>query len=183
LEEMPSLLEELGGIDLWSVFFMVPVGRADLEEVPSAEQMEAAFQILYNGASGASFAVKATEAPHYRRFALQQKDKAGRPPMAGVNDGNGVLFIDHTGEVFPSGFLPLTSGNVRTQRLRDIYREAPLFKDLRDPDKLDGKCGLCDFRKVCGGSRARSYNMLGDPLAPEPCCLYISPKAQKASEG
>jgi radical SAM protein with 4Fe4S-binding SPASM domain len=175
---MPALLEDLGGIDLWSVFFMVPVGRADLEEVPSAEEMEQAFDILYQGARGASFAVKATEAPHYRRFALQQKDKAGRPPMQGVNDGNGILFVDHTGEVFPSGFLPVSSGNIRGQRLRDIYREAPLFKDLRDPDKLEGKCGLCEFRKVCGGSRARSYNMTGDPLAPEPCCLYIPPKAE-----
>lgn len=177
LDRMAPLLEELGGIDLWSVFFMVPVGRADLDEVPSAEEMEAAFEILYRGARGASFAVKATEAPHYRRYALQQPDAAGRPPMAGVNDGNGILFVDHTGEVFPSGFLPVSSGNVRQQRLRDIYREAPLFQDLRDPDRLDGKCGLCEFRKVCGGSRARSYAMSGDPLAPEPCCLYIPPRA------
>lgn len=171
LPEMPRLLEEIG-IDLWSVFFLVPVGRGDLHLVPDAREQEEAFEILHEAARVASFAVKATEAPHYRRFALQKPGREGMPPMAGVNDGKGVLFVDHFGEVYPSGFLPVSAGNVRRERLRDLYRESPLFQQLRDPDALGGKCGVCEFRKVCGGSRARAYAMTGDPLAPEPCCEH-----------
>jgi len=90
----------------------------------------------------------------------------------GVNDGNGFVFISHTGEVFPSGFLPISAGNVRKQSLVEVYRHSPLFTDLRDPDKLKGKCGVCEFRRVCGGSRARAYALSGDYLASDPSCIY-----------
>ena len=90
----------------------------------------------------------------------------------GVNDGNGFVFISHTGEIFPSGFLPISAGNVRKQSLVEVYRHSPLFTDLRDPDKLKGKCGVCEFRRVCGGSRARAYALSGDYLASDPSCIY-----------
>jgi radical SAM protein len=105
-------------------------------------------------------------------------DGIGRAPR-GINDAKGFVFISHLGAVFPSGFLPLAAGNVRTQSLRDIYQNSPLFRSLRDPSNLKGKCGVCEFRNVCGGSRARAYALSGDPLAEEPCCVY-EPKAQHA---
>jgi radical SAM protein with 4Fe4S-binding SPASM domain len=93
-------------------------------------------------------------------------------PSVGVTDGSGLAFVSHTGDVYPSGFLPLPCGNVRVQPLADIYRNAPLFRRLRDVDQLGGKCGRCEFRHVCAGSRARAYATTGDPLAQEPLCIY-----------
>jgi radical SAM protein len=89
-----------------------------------------------------------------------------------VNDGKGFVFISHIGNVYPSGFLPIYAGNIRQQPLREIYREAPIFKALRDTSQLTGKCGVCEFKEICGGSRARTYALTGDPLAAEPCCIY-----------
>ncbi len=89
-----------------------------------------------------------------------------------VNDGRGFVFISHRGEVFPSGFLPMRAGSILEKPLAEIYREAPIFQALRDTDMLHGKCGVCEYRQICGGSRARAYAMTGDPLAAEPCCTY-----------
>ena len=89
-----------------------------------------------------------------------------------VNDGKGFMFISHVGNVYPSGFLPIHAGNVRETPLAEIYREAPIFKALRDTSKLEGKCGACEYKEICGGSRARSYALTGDPHAQEPCCIY-----------
>ena len=89
-----------------------------------------------------------------------------------VNDGKGFMFISHVGNVYPSGFLPIHAGNVRDTPLSDIYRNAPIFKSLRDTSKLEGKCGACEYKEICGGSRARAYAVTGDPLAQEPCCIY-----------
>ena len=89
-----------------------------------------------------------------------------------VNDGKGFLFISHTGNVYPSGFLPIHAGNIRETPLSEIYRNAPIFKSLRDTSKLEGKCGACEYKEICGGSRARAYAVTGDPLAQEPCCIY-----------
>ncbi len=89
-----------------------------------------------------------------------------------VNDGKGFMFISHTGNVYPSGFLPIHAGNIRETPLSDIYRNAPIFKALRDTSRLEGKCGACEYKEICGGSRARAYAVTGDPLAQEPCCIY-----------
>jgi radical SAM protein len=94
-----------------------------------------------------------------------------RTPMH-INAGNGFVFISRRGEVFPSGFLPVSAGNVRQQSLVEIYRQAPLFRDLRDTEKYGGRCGLCELVGVCGGSRSRAYAVTGDPLAEEPFCTY-----------
>jgi radical SAM protein len=89
-----------------------------------------------------------------------------------VNDGKGFLFVSHVGNVYPSGFLPIHAGNIRETPLQDIYRNSPIFKSLRDTSKLEGKCGACEYKEICGGSRARAYAVTGDPLAQEPCCIY-----------
>jgi AdoMet-dependent heme synthase len=89
-----------------------------------------------------------------------------------VNDGKGFVFISHVGNVYPSGFLPIHSGNIRETPLKEIYQNAPIFKALRNTAKLEGKCGACEYKEICGGSRARAYALTGDPLAQEPCCIY-----------
>lgn len=168
---------------LWSVFFVVPVGRASFADELSAEEFEELFEKMSRLAATASFDIKSTAAPHYRRFLLQEKTKSrgrivGLPENGpwraarGVNDGNGLVFVSHTGEVYPSGFLPITAGNIRQMPLAKIYQESELFTSLRDVDRLEGKCGACEFKKVCGGSRARAYAFTGNPLAEEPCCSY-----------
>lgn len=101
----------------------------------------------------------------------KHRDMLGRAPQ-GVNDGDGFVFISHTGEVYPSGFLPLSCGNVREQHLSDIYRYAPVMQQLRDKSLLKGKCGVCEFRQLCGGSRARAYALTGDYLESDPYCNY-----------
>jgi radical SAM protein with 4Fe4S-binding SPASM domain len=89
-----------------------------------------------------------------------------------VNSGKGFLFIDHLGNIFPSGFLPVCAGNVRRDSLVDVYRNSPLFRELRDPTLLKGKCGACEFADICGGSRARAHAITGDYLASDPGCAY-----------
>ena len=178
-------------IALWSVFFLVPTGRGKIADLLSAEEFEAVFAKLYKLSRRALFHIKTTEAQHYRRYVLQQQvaerrngsaqsadipskvqDTIGRAPR-GLNDGKGFVFVSHLGEVFPSGFLPLAAGNVRSDSLSRIYRESPIFQQLRDDSQLGGKCGACEFRHICGGSRARAFALTGDPLAEEPCCAYV----------
>jgi len=89
-----------------------------------------------------------------------------------VNDGKGFLFVSHLGNVYPSGFLPIHAGNVKETPLAEIYRDSPIFKSLRDTSKLEGKCGACEYKEICGGSRARAYALTGNPLAAEQCCIY-----------
>jgi radical SAM protein with 4Fe4S-binding SPASM domain len=189
IDAIVALLESLR-ITLWSVFFLVPTGRGKLNDLLNADEFEQIFATIYSLSKTASFDIKTTEAQHYRRFLLQQRaaerkagagapamqektaDAIGRAPR-GLNDGKGFVFISHTGEVFPSGFLPLSAGNIRQQTLAALYRESPLFLSLRDTSKLEGKCGACEFKEICGGSRARAYSLTGNPNAEEPCCSYI----------
>jgi radical SAM protein len=184
--EMDEILALIAGlkITLWSVFFLVPTGRGKLSDLLSADEFEQVFARLHELALMAPFDIKTTEAQHYRRYLLQHR-KDGHGPMAekvadtvgraprGLNDGKGFVFISHTGEVYPSGFLPVPGGNVRRETLASIYRESPLFVDLRDADRLEGKCGACEFRQICGGSRARAYALTGNVFGEEPCCSYI----------
>lgn len=187
---MAHLLETLD-IVLWSVFFLVPLGRGQITDLISAEEFEQVFSNLEDVSRRASFDIKTTEAQHYRRFLAQRRadDRRKKLPRAwptllaaasdgigratrGINDGKGFVFISHQGEVFPSGFLPLAGGNIRTQSLREIYQNSPLFRSLRNTSNLKGKCGVCEFRQICGGSRSRAYAVTGDPFAEEPCCVY-----------
>ncbi|MEO8269722.1 MAG: hypothetical protein ABI557_08380 [Aureliella sp.] len=161
IEAMGDRFAELD-IALWSVFFLIPVGRATLMASLSADQCEEAFIRLYAQASKQPFVLKTTEAPHYRRYLIQntakQSDAAPRGFIpAGVNDGKGVMFIGHTGEIFPTGFLPIHCSDFPSESIVDVYQKSPTFKMLRDSDRLQGKCGVCEFRNVCGGSPARAF--------------------------
>lgn len=93
--------------------------------------------------------------------------------MMGITDGRGMLFISHVGEVYPSGFLPIITGNVREKTLKEIYMNSKVFIELKNPEKLKGKCGVCEYRYMCGGSRARAYAVTGDYLQAEPRCVYM----------
>jgi AdoMet-dependent heme synthase len=195
LEAIAELLDGMG-IVLWSVFFLVPTGRAQADQRLGADESEQAFERLWQQSQRRSFAIKTTEAPHYRRFILQRAKENGRShnpgtagqpggaaaarpvPMAGTNDGKGVMFVSHTGLIYPSGFLPVRSGRFPQDSPVDVYRQSPLFQALRDPDRLGGKCGACEYREICGGSRARSYALAGDPLAAEPDCAFIPARYQ-----
>jgi len=200
LADFASLVRLLESLDivLWSVFFLVPTGRGKTDDLVTAEEFEQIFEKLYQTAARVKFDIKTTEAQHYRRYLLQRRaaaraygdDSALRPTAAmavssavvgpdgiaraprGLNGGKGFMFISHLGEVYPSGFLPLSAGNIRKERLADIYRHSPLFTALRDTARLQGKCGVCEFKEICGGSRARAYALTGDPFTEEPCCIY-----------
>lgn len=161
---IPPLLE--GRVDLWSLFFLVPTGRAKTDDLLSPEEHEEVLRWLAQ--ADLPFAARTIAAPTYRRVRAQ----LGLPPGPGVNDGRGFAFVSHVGEVCPSGFLQLPVGTVRERPLSYWYREDPLFIALRDPYELKGKCGKCEFREICGGSRARAWAMTGDPLGADPTCLY-----------
>lgn len=175
-------------IVMWSLFFVVPTGRADEEDLPTAEQFEEAFARIYEFAQEVPFKIKTTEAQHYRRYILQRRKQTtcdsfanGVPGILPINEGKGFMFISHTGEVQPSGFLPISAGNVRRNHVQDIYRKSELFQTLRDTKNLAGKCGECEFREICGGSRARAYATSGDAFSEDPSCVYI-PRALESRE-
>lgn len=195
LEEMASLVGRVGAA-MWSVFFLVTVGRARETDQLTAEEFENVFSLLADLSERVPFGVRTAAAPHYRRFLLQrqvERKRRGAAPLAmrqglaapldlpraprGVTDGSGLVFVSHTGDVQPSGFLPLVAGNVRGDDLGRIYRESPLLRRLRQTAKLGGKCGVCEFRRVCAGSRARAWAVHHDPMAEEPACVYVPPKA------
>jgi radical SAM protein len=174
-----------------------------------ARQFESLFHWLYDLTKRAPFDVTPREGYHYRRVLLQrraaelgvtaeallvnaekkawtptdlassiQATRIVRAPL-GVNDGKGILFISHQGDVQPSGFLNLVAGNVRSQCLTDIYRSSDVFMRVRDYAQIKGKCGVCEFRSICGGSRSRAYALTGDPMRSDPFCVY-QPAAWRA---
>ena len=185
LHDIPQIYEtvKLLGITRWALFFLIATGRG--EGVADVTPAESERLLVWLGQIARDprtpFVVKTTEAHHYRRIFVQKARRrlndaeilastAGRG--FGIRDGNGIVFVSHAGQVFPSGFLPLSAGNIRRQSLVDIYRDSEIFRSLRDADQLKGKCGLCPFRTLCGGSRARAYAVTGDALESDPLCPY-----------
>jgi len=193
---LAAVVEEAGAV-FWEVFFLVPTGRGEDLQGCTAEQCEALFAELQDFAQRVPCVVKVTEAPHYRRFLAQNPSPEnarghghghpqghGNKPHGhkgltvtrqGVNSGKGFCFVDHVGDVYPSGFLPILCGNVREHPVSETYREHPLFLELRDLDLLKGRCGICEYRDMCGGSRSRAYALTGDYLAEDDSCLYQPP--------
>jgi len=170
LAELPDMVSLLADkVDLWSLFFHVPTGRGQTHDLVSAEEHEEVLHWL--AGTEFPFMVRTTESPTFRRVLVQ----LGNPPGPGVNDANGFAFVSHLGDVYPSGFLQVTAGNVRDQPFAHWYRDSDLFKSLRDPDLLEGKCGRCNFKTLCGGSRARAWAVTGNPLAADPTCAYQPP--------
>ncbi len=190
LPDMVPFIQEVDAVQ-WSVFFLVPTGRAQAHWMVSAEKHEQIFNWLYELSQDAPFDIKATAAPMYRRVAIERKKAdAGEGeqitfqgagfqyadglhrPTKGVNDGNGFLFISHLGQIMPSGFLPIDCGNVREHDIVDVYRNHEVFRNLRDYSKLKGKCLICEYRDVCGGQRGRAYGLTGDYMESDPACFY-----------
>ena len=182
LAEMAEIAKEVR-TKMWSLFFLIVTGRALENDDLLAPEYEQVFEFMYELSKTAPFGIKTTEAMHYRRYVAQRvkaehgvtenesaKGVAWR--TAGVSDGKGFVFVSHTGEIFPSGFLPVSGGNVLRDSLTDVYRNSPLFHSLRDTSQREGKCGLCEYSKICGGSRSRAYAFTGDYLAEDPRCVY-----------
>lgn len=182
-------------VTLWALFFLIQTGRAtELQEVTPGE-CERVLDYLYDLSLRVPFGVKTTEAPHYQRVKWTREHEHGpalphspseaprrRPQFRAprtVNDGNGFVFVDYLGNVCPSGFLPLPRGNVRTADLCEIYRCDEVFRRLRHPDALAGKCRRCGFRALCGGSRARAFAATGDVMAADPLCVYQPGRAMQ----
>ncbi|MBI2890316.1 MAG: TIGR04053 family radical SAM/SPASM domain-containing protein [Nitrospirae bacterium] len=222
LDEIFDLVARRGALT-WSVFFLVPTGRAIAEDQITPAECEDVMHFLYEASRYIS--AKHTEGHHFKRVVTQRlaSDKKGedpvklyglgetyrrlhdglkrvverlklkprpvgvvRPPL-NVNAGKGLVFVSHTGEVCPSGFLPLCAGNVRESSIVSLYRDAPLLRQLRDPELLKGSCAACEFKSLCGGSRSRAYALTGDPLGPDPECAYtgggeVPPAAEGVAE-
>ncbi|TAK14487.1 MAG: TIGR04053 family radical SAM/SPASM domain-containing protein [Anaerolineae bacterium] len=191
LPDMVPFIEEVNAVQ-WSVFFLVPTGRAQTKWLISPQDHERVFHWLYELSQRAPFDIKATAAPMYRRVAVERKRSEGgsqenvtfqgagfqyadglNRPRKGVNDGNGFLFISHVGEIMPSGFLPIAAGNVRTADVVETYRHHELFTTLRNYDLLKGKCRVCEYREFCGGQRGRAFGVTGDYMASDPSCVFV----------
>ncbi len=190
VDELPAMVKLMSdhGVRMWNLFFLVPTGRGRAEEMVDAETAERTWAWLAELSARAAFNVRTTAAPQYRRTMLMRKRERGAVQMRltgagyalrgtaagvqtrGVNDGKGFLFIDHLGGICPSGFLPIAAGNVRDERVADVYRRSDLFRALRDPARLRGRCGACVYADLCGGSRARAYAVSGSYLDEDPLC-------------
>lgn len=172
---LPKIAERVfeTGAKMWSLFFLVSAGD---EEDLNGEEYEKVFETLFALSRLAPFDIRTTEGTHYRRYVAQRLKaehmRRAHWRTAAVGDGKGFAFISHIGEIYPSGFLPISGGNVRSDSIVDVYRNKELFKQLRDPNQREGKCGRCEFHRICGGSRARAYALTGNYLAEDPRCIY-----------
>lgn len=183
-DDVPAVYELLKpfAVARWSLFFLISVGRGKVLQPLSPAEGEKLMGWIYETSRSAPFTVATTEAPSYRRVALERMRAEGltgeqikRSPAYrgfGIRDGHGIMFVSNTGDICPAGFLPLVAGNVRRERVVDVYRNAPLFQALHDPRQFEGRCGRCEYHALCGGSRARAYAATGDPLATDPFCEY-----------
>jgi len=185
---------ELGAVT-WDVFMLVPTGRGRVQMEITPEAYEETLHFVYEASQTAPIQVKMTCAPHYKRLQLQERKRQGARPgpgghapghpahgfARGCMAGYGFCFVSHIGEVGGCGYLPLLAGNVRQASLVEVYRDSPLFRALRDPDLLQGRCGVCEYRVLCGGCRARALGATGNYLEEEPFCTY-QPKSRIARE-
>jgi heme b synthase len=186
--DLPAMLRlaiALGAVG-WDVFMLVPTGRGTVEMEITPEEYEETLQFVHAASQTAPIQVKMTCAPHYKRVQLQERHRTGPAtapggghpphgapgPSRGCMAGFGFCFVSHIGEVGGCGYLPLLAGNVRERSLVEIYRDAPLFRSIRDPDLLQGRCGICEYRVLCGGCRARALSETGNYLEEEPFCTY-----------
>lgn len=197
LEEMSALIA-ISGARVWNVFYLVPTGRGREDAMISVEEAEASWEWLAELSERTSFTVRTTAAPQFRRTMLRRaRERRGGPvrltgagyqlreaptgvETRGVNDGKGFMFIDHLGNICPSGFLQVPGGNVRQDDVGEVYRDSSLFRSLRDPAALKGLCGQCEFADLCGGSRARAMGVTGNYLADDPLCASVALAASSA---
>jgi len=184
-DDLPAIYELLRTsfpVMRWSLFFLISVGRGKALYEVSPQEGERIMNWVLDLAPNAPFVIKTTEAPSYRRIAINKMRAAGKttPEMKNssvyqgfqIRDGHGVVFVSHLGDIYPSGFLPLPCGNVGSDSLVDVYRNSATFSALHSPDQFHGKCGDCEYTHICGGSRARAFAHTGDALGTDPFCAY-----------
>jgi len=186
LDQLPGIMDlavRLGAA-AHHIFLLVPTGRGKemSEQAISPDEYENTLNWFYEKSLNCSIQLKATCAPHYYRILKQRKgtqltrttgaENALHSVTRGCLGGSSFCFISHTGQVQPCGYLELDCGQIKEKSFRDIWNRSPIFEDLRDLNRYKGKCGHCEFIKVCGGCRARAYEITGDYLAPEPFCIY-----------
>jgi radical SAM protein len=182
--DIPKIYELLKSYSVtrWSLFFLISVGRGKVLQPLDPEEAESLMNWIYDTSLVAPFVVATTEAPSYRRIALERMRTDGMTAEEikaspsyrsfGIRDGHGIVFVSHTGEICPAGFLPVVAGNVRRDRLADVYRNAPVFRSLHNPTTFEGACGRCTCNALCGGSRSRAYEATGNALASDPLCKH-----------
>ena len=184
--QLPQILElaRTLGADAFHIFLLVPVGcglTIKDEQMISAQHYEEILNWFYDRSLDSGIELKATCAPHYFRIVRQRRAEARRAGLpvpelqsrgAGCLAGSAVCFVSHRGDVYPCGYLPVSAGSLRATPFRDVWEHADVFGDLRDPSLLEGKCGVCEFRQVCLGCRARAYGITNNYLAEEPFCVY-----------
>ena len=199
IDAIADMLEDKG-IMMWSVFFLVPVGRGVEEIRITPREYREVFAKLYRCSLTKPYSVRTTEAPHYRRYVLEQggnptaapqkrpvfpnsafaaamktenaNHRAAKRAPLGVTDGRGIMFVGCNGNIYPAGFLPVLCGRFPQDSVVDVYQNHPTFKALQNPDNYKGICGQCSYRHSCGGSRSRAYALTGDYLAAEPDCDF-----------
>ena len=194
-DDLPAIYELLKTFPVmrWSLFFLISVGRGRaLQEVSPAPRRRD-HEMGSRPRAAVPFAVKTTEAPSYRRLALGRMRTSSKTVAEikrssvyqgfQIRDGHGIVFVSSQGDIYPSGFLPLRCGNVRTDSLVDVYRQSPLFQALHSPEQFRGRCGECEFSYVCGGSRARAFARTDDALESDPLCLYHEPNDVSCQQG
>jgi len=172
--------------------YKVEMGRGETLEEITPTQCDETHQWLYTLSKISPFMIRTTEAPSFRRVTLTMMQEEGintknivHTPVGrgfGIRDGNGIMFISHIGDVYPSGFLPLRAGNIRKESPVAIYRESELFVHSRDLSRLKGKCSRCLYRFICGGSRARAWAATRDYMESDPICPY-QPAGQQEITG
>lgn len=204
IHELPQLLKILleTRVKTWEVFALIKTGRGIDREDLDSEDYEDVFNYL-EFASRYGISVRTVEAPFFRRI-IQERRKSeyiggnvyrklvgdtiellGQPgPRSSghtsqTRDGKGIIFVSHSGEVNPSGFLPLKLGNVKEKTIVDIYRNNDTLIRLRDSSNFRGRCGACEYSDICGGSRSRAFSYFGDVFQEDPRCIYV-PESMKS---
>jgi radical SAM protein with 4Fe4S-binding SPASM domain len=205
LQRLYALCLEMGA-DALHLFMLVPVGcgvQIAESDMLSPHEYEQCLHWMYERELERRLELKATCAPHYFRVMRQRGAEGGGPPPSlhrqdakgapaghqalhqttkGCLAGQGVCFISHKGEVFPCGYLPVPAGHLRRQRFAEVWENSPVFQRLRDPEQLEGKCGACSFKFVCGGCRARAFYATGSFLSEEPYCAYVPHNYHKSQD-
>jgi len=187
ISKILALAENLGAV-AHHIFLLVPTGRGKyiVDEEINALEYEETLNWFYEQKQKTSLELKATCAPHFYRILRQREKEKGKSisfkthgmdaVTRGCLGGTSFCFISHTGDVQPCGFLDVNCGNINKNSFSDIWANSHVFNQLRNFDNLKGKCGQCEYKKVCGGCRARAYESTGDYLEMEPLCLYIPNK-------
>lgn len=201
LDDLLKFAREIGAV-AFHPFLLVPTGRGkelEKQELPPEEYERTLNWVYDKQKEEKGIFFKPTDAPHYFRIMRQRAQAdgtkastmmSGHPHASrgletmtrGCLGGIGFCFISHVGQVQPCGYFERAAGNVKKKSFREVWETSSLFIDLRDYDKIKGKCGICEYKRVCGGCRARAYEATGDYLAEEPYCVYV-PRSGKTSAG